>query len=78
MRIPLFRVYCLVHPVLAYALWSLNKLALKAERLLTALFIAASLFLYGMLNPAMLIISTVLYVYCCPYSFRPDVKKAFE
>lgn len=75
--IPLAALYGIIHPFLAYFVFSLTPGALKVARLSTALLLLLSFFLFPLLDQAILSLNAILYLYVLFYLFRHDVKTVF-
>jgi hypothetical protein len=69
--------YGFIHPFLAYALLSMWRHALKITRPLMMIFLVFSFFFYQILDPVILILNSVIYLYALFYLYRPDVKTVF-
>ena len=70
--------YGFLHPLTAFFLWTGFKWALNAARLFVGVSLLAGLFLFGQLDNAVLVLSTLLYLYCLLYLFRYDIGRFFE
>lgn len=70
--------YGILHPALAYGLWTVRKGALSAGKVLISFFLLFSFFQYQYIEPLILILNSLVYAYTLLYLVRPDITAVFK